>query len=156
MVQSMQGPFRPAWKNAELLLGFLSGNRSRKLKCTGHTIPGRAAPLSRDNPSSLESGGGGCDDEVDTKALAAVADNRAMEREHDPWLGLDHPLYRRARAVAMAVGAIRKAQGKPNHEDLTPDSPEFLAAEESFVRDLLRAAGAHPDEPWDYSAGADD
>jgi hypothetical protein len=90
------------------------------------------------------------------KALAAVADNRGMESENDRWLGLDHPLYRRARAVAMSVRAIRRAQGKPSHEDLTPDSPEFLAAEESFVCDLLRAAGADPDEPWAYSAGAHD
>jgi hypothetical protein len=56
----------------------------------------------------------------------------------------------------MSVRAIRRAQGKPSHEDLTPDSPEFLAAEESFVCDLLRAAGADPDEPWAYSAGAHD
>jgi hypothetical protein len=77
--------------------------------------------------------------------LPAFADNRNMESENEPLLAWDHALYRKARAVAMSVRAIRKAQGKPCHEDFDPDSPEFLAAEESLVCDLLSAIAALPD-----------
>ena len=79
------------------------------------------------------------------KALNAVADNRGMESENEPLFAWDHALYRKARAVAMSVRAIRKAQGKPCPENFLPDSPEYLAAEESFVCDLLNAIAAIPD-----------
>jgi hypothetical protein len=68
-----------------------------------------------------------------------------MESENEPLFAWDHLLYSKARAIALSVRAIRKAQGKPCPQDLPPDSPEYLAAEESLVCDLLNAIAALPD-----------
>ena len=93
----------------------------------------------RDHADTWPSDASAC---LRTKDLTGIADNRDMESENEPLLAWDHALYRKARAVALSVRTIRKAQGKPCPEDLPPDSPEFLAAEESLVCDLLNAVAA--------------
>lgn len=54
-----------------------------------------------------------------------------------PW----HPRYLEARALALSIAAIRKAQGKRNPADYAVGSPGWEAGDEEFARDLLRALG---------------
>ncbi|MGH8778287.1 hypothetical protein [Paraburkholderia sp.] len=43
------------------------------------------------------------------------------------------------RALIVTVGAIRRAQGKKNPQDMPMHSPEWPVVHEAFVRDLLHA-----------------
>lgn len=61
----------------------------------------------------------------------------------------DSPLGKEAAALGLSVATTRKAQGKPNPDDLEIGTAEHSAAEESFLRDVLRALGEDPDAPWE-------
>ncbi|WP_026228670.1 hypothetical protein [Paraburkholderia atlantica] len=68
-----------------------------------------------------------------------------MEDDKEPKFGPGHPRYLESQALGMSVDAIRKAQGKKSLKDLVPGTPEFMVAEEEFLRDVLRALGEDPD-----------
>jgi hypothetical protein len=50
----------------------------------------------------------------------------------------DDPLRVEACALAASIRAIRRAQGKSNPEDFSPDSLECIEAMEDFMRDVGR------------------
>lgn len=50
--------------------------------------------------------------------------------------------YLEARALALSIAAIRKAQGKRNPVDYAVGSPDWETADEDFARDLLRILDA--------------
>jgi hypothetical protein len=68
-----------------------------------------------------------------------------MEGEQYVPFGPGHPRYLQARALALSVAAIRKAQGKKNPDDYPIGSPGWLEVDEDFARDVLRAIGGDPD-----------
>ncbi|KVH51148.1 hypothetical protein [Burkholderia diffusa] len=70
-----------------------------------------------------------------------------MSTDDTSRLGLGHPRYIESQALGLSVAAIRTAQGLPNPDQFTPGTPEFNAAEEGFLRDVLRALGDDPDVP---------
>lgn len=61
-----------------------------------------------------------------------------MNDEHSIAFGPDHPEYLEARALALSIAAIRKAQGKRNPVDYAVGSPDWEIADEDFARDVLR------------------
>jgi len=65
----------------------------------------------------------------------------AMNNEQSIPFGPGHPRYLEARALALSVAAIRKAQGKRNPVDYAVGSPGWAASDEDFARDVLRALG---------------
>ncbi|ENH6337990.1 hypothetical protein ABWH74_001290 [Burkholderia vietnamiensis] len=70
-----------------------------------------------------------------------------MENEKQSRLRPGDPGYDEAQALERTVRIVRKAQGKKNPGDFAYGSPEHQAAEEEYLRDLLRAMGEDPDEP---------
>ena len=70
-----------------------------------------------------------------------------MENEKDQRFGPGHPRYAESQALGLSVAAIRKAKGLSNPDEFITGTPEFAAAEEAFLRDVLRALGGDPDEP---------
>ncbi|MGF6604538.1 hypothetical protein P3T23_009294 [Paraburkholderia sp. GAS448] len=70
-----------------------------------------------------------------------------MENENIPRFGPDHPRYPESQALGLSVAAMRKAKGLRNPDEFEPGTPEFAAAEEAFLRDVLRALGDDPDDP---------
>ena len=78
---------------------------------------------------------------VFTKVCAELADILAMSDEHSiPFRPYDQP-YLEARALALSIAAIRKAQGKRNPVDYAVGSPGWATADEDFARDILRILG---------------
>ena len=53
----------------------------------------------------------------------------------------EDPQYLEARALALSIAAIRKAQGKRNPVDYAVGSPDWETADEDFARDILRILG---------------
>ncbi|KVG32845.1 hypothetical protein WJ30_10760 [Burkholderia diffusa] len=70
-----------------------------------------------------------------------------MENEKQSRLRPGDPRYDEAMALERTVRVVRRAQGKSNPADFVYGSPEHQAAEEDYLRDLLRAMGENPDEP---------
>jgi hypothetical protein len=64
-----------------------------------------------------------------------------MNNEPSILLGPGHPRYLEARALALSIAAIRKAQGKRNPADYVVGSPGWETGDEEFARDVLRALG---------------
>ncbi|EEF27508.1 conserved hypothetical protein [Ricinus communis] len=64
-----------------------------------------------------------------------------MNTTHDPVDGLNAPIFS-AHAISLAVGAIRRAQGKLLPRDCAEYSAEWLAVIEEFARDVTRALDA--------------
>ncbi|MEW6347021.1 MAG: hypothetical protein AB1704_40850 [Pseudomonadota bacterium] len=58
----------------------------------------------------------------------------------DPFIpfGPEDSQYLEARALALSIAAIRKAQGKKNPVDYAVGSPDWETADEDFARDVLR------------------
>jgi hypothetical protein len=79
------------------------------------------------------------------KVCAITADIPVMEDEPHVPFGPGHPRYLQARALALSVAAIRKAQGKKNPDDYPIGSPGWLEVGEDFARDVLRALSGDPD-----------
>ena len=73
-----------------------------------------------------------------TKVCADQADILAMNDEQSIPFGPGHPQYLEARALALSIAAIRKAQGKRNPVDFAVGSPDWERAGEDFARDVLR------------------
>jgi hypothetical protein len=73
-----------------------------------------------------------------TKVCAEQADILAMNDEQSIPFGPGHPQYLEARALALSIAAIRKAQGKRNPVDFVVGSPDWERAGEDFARDVLR------------------
>jgi hypothetical protein len=48
-------------------------------------------------------------------------------------------LFEEARALALALVAIRRAQGKANPADFPVGTPEWIAVIQDFAEDVLRA-----------------
>ncbi|MGF7129293.1 hypothetical protein P3T40_000760 [Paraburkholderia sp. EB58] len=82
----------------------------------------------------------GCHASV-TKVCAEQADILAMNDEYFIPFGPDHPQYLEARALALSIAAIRKAQGKRNPVDYAVGSPDWETADQDFARDILRILG---------------
>jgi hypothetical protein len=78
---------------------------------------------------------------VHAKVCAITADIPVMEDEPHVPFGPGHPRYLQARALALSVAAIRKAQGKKNPDNYPIGSPGWLEVDEDFARDVLRALG---------------
>ena len=76
-----------------------------------------------------------------TKVCAQQADISAMNDEHSNPFGPDHAQFLEARALALSIAAIRKAQGKRNPVDYAVGSPDWETADEDFARDILRILG---------------
>lgn len=76
------------------------------------------------------------------KFCATPAEILAMNNEHFLSFGPGYPGYLEARALALSIAAIRKAQGKKNPADYAVGSPNWEAADEEFARDLLRILGS--------------
>ncbi|MGC2944201.1 hypothetical protein [Burkholderia ambifaria] len=74
-----------------------------------------------------------------------------MENEKQSRLRPGDPRYDEAMALESSVRVVRKVQGKNNPENFVYGSPEYQAAEEAYLRDLLRAMGEDPDEPQQVS-----
>ena len=72
------------------------------------------------------------------KVCAKQADILAMNDEQSFPFGPGHPQYLEARALALSIAAIRKAQGKRNPVDFAVGSPDWERAGEDFARDVLR------------------
>jgi len=64
-----------------------------------------------------------------------------MNHEHSIPFGPQDPQYLEARALALSIAAIRKAQGKRNPVDYAVGSPDWETADEEFARDILRILG---------------
>jgi hypothetical protein len=66
-----------------------------------------------------------------------------MNDEHSIPLEPDFPdEYLEARALALSIAAIRKAQGKKNPVDYAVGSPDWERVDEDFARDILRILGS--------------
>lgn len=61
-----------------------------------------------------------------------------MNNERFIPFGPEDSQYLEARALALSVAAIRKAQGKRNPVDYAVGSPDWETADEEFARDVLR------------------
>ena len=75
------------------------------------------------------------------KVCAELADILAMNNEHFIPFGAEDPQYLEARALALSIAAIRKAQGKRNPVDYAVGSPDWATADEDFARDILPILG---------------
>jgi hypothetical protein len=62
-----------------------------------------------------------------------------MNDTEPSYSGPAHAGYFEARALALSVAAIRKAQGKRNPVDYAVGSPDWAEYDEAFARDVLRA-----------------
>jgi hypothetical protein len=62
-----------------------------------------------------------------------------------PFLDSSDPHFQHARALSLSVGAIRRAQGKPNPNDFPVGSIEWHIAIEDFAGDVLRALMEEPE-----------
>ena len=80
------------------------------------------------------------------KVACAPADIPSMENANDTPFGPGHPRYDEAQALENTIRVVRKAQGKMNPEDFAYGSAEWHAADEDYMRDLLRALGGDPDD----------
>ena len=76
-----------------------------------------------------------------TKVCAELADILAMRDEFIIPFEPQDSQYLEARALALSVAAIRKAQGKRNPVDYAVGSPDWETADEDFARDILRILG---------------
>ncbi len=65
-----------------------------------------------------------------------------MDNKHSTPFGPQNPQYLEARALALSIAAIRKAQGKRNPVDYAVGSPDWETADEEFARDILRILGS--------------
>jgi hypothetical protein len=77
-----------------------------------------------------------------TKVCEKQADILAMDNKHSTPFGPQNPQYLEARALALSIAAIRKAQGKRNPVDYAVGSPDWETADEEFARDILRILGS--------------
>ncbi|WP_322049400.1 hypothetical protein [Paraburkholderia sp. J67] len=64
-----------------------------------------------------------------------------------PNLPENDPIWAEARALEASIRAIRRAQGKSNPEDFSPDDPACLEVMEAFVRDVGRVLALYAKEP---------
>jgi hypothetical protein len=62
-----------------------------------------------------------------------------MDKDQLPFLDSSDPHFQHARALSISVGAIRRAQGKPNPNDFPVGSIEWHVAIEDFAGDVLKA-----------------
>jgi hypothetical protein len=85
--------------------------------------------------------------EFHPKVFAGVAESPSMEHETTPSGDSNDPTFQRARALSLAVGAIRKAQGKKSPGDFPVGSIEWHAVVEEFANDVLKAMLSEPDLP---------
>ena len=76
------------------------------------------------------------------KVCEEQADILAMNDEQSIPFGPGHPQYLEARALALSIAAIRKAQGKRNPVDFAVGSSDWERAGEDFARDVLRILGS--------------
>lgn len=79
------------------------------------------------------------------KVCGITADIPKMKDEPFVPFGPGHRRYLQARALALSVAAIRKAQGKKNPDSYPIGSPGWREVDEDFARDALRALGADLD-----------
>ncbi|EEF25612.1 conserved hypothetical protein [Ricinus communis] len=70
------------------------------------------------------------------------ADTPVMNITHDPVDGPDPSIFS-AHAISLAVGTIRRAQGKLLPRDCVEGSAEWLVVMEAFARDVARALDAY-------------
>ncbi|HEX7932943.1 MAG TPA: hypothetical protein VF573_07710 [Paraburkholderia sp.] len=72
-----------------------------------------------------------------------------MKDGQSPHLLSRATLFEQAQALALTVGAIRRARGKRCLGDFPVDSPEWRDIAEDFARDVLRALERDPESPED-------
>ena len=64
-----------------------------------------------------------------------------------PEFPYNDPVWAEARALEASIRAIRRAQGKRNPGDFSPDTPECLAVVEEFARDVSRVLALDAGDP---------
>jgi hypothetical protein len=72
-----------------------------------------------------------------TKGPREACRNPCMPSENSR-LPENDPIWAEARALEASIRAIRRAQGKKNPEDFSPDSAECIDALEEFAFDVSR------------------